>query len=360
MKIFKKLSALILVCIMALSVVGCHKKNEVAVTVDGFKFTSAYYMCALMDAKNEAQNKVYESLSAAEQQQTVDFYSKKIDNKEFTDWVEDRAIELIKELATYKSLCKKANIDLDSETRENAKYLASYYWQNGYSAYYEPNGVSEATYTAYIVDSYYSALYFEHVYGKDGEKEIPAEEVKTKIYDNFIISNLIDVTFSEETDDEKTAIENKLNEYANKLKNNSMTFEQVYKEYYDIKDEDLKDTETSTENTEPKPKDEYAYVLGAEGTGYEHDYYSEIQKMATGEVKVIKKENSAGILLVIKQDIKADEYYVNDLDLTARHLIKDTEYSDDILKISASLKTDINKYAIGQFKVKKIVEPSYQ
>lgn len=357
MKIFKKIAALLLVCLLALSAVGCHKKNEIAVTVDGFEFTSAYYMCALINANSEAQNKVYETLKEDEQQKEIDFYSKKIDDKNFVTWVEDRAIEMIKEIAAYKSLCKKANLKLDDETKANAQSYASYYWQSGYSQYFEPNGVGESTYTNFTVDSYYSSLYFEHLYGKDGEKEIAADEVKNKIYDNFITANLIDVTFSEETDSEKTAIETKLNDYAAKLKNKSITFEQAYKEYYEIKDEE---TNNTTESNDPKPKDEYATVLGAEGTGYEHDFYSDIQKMATGEIKVIKKENNAGLLLVVKQDIKADAFYLDNLDLTARHLIKDKEYSDDIAKTVKALKPEVNKYAVKQFKVKKIVEPSYQ
>ena len=357
MKIFKKIAALLLVCLLALSAVGCHKKNEIAVTVDGFEFTSAYYMCALINANSEAQNKVYETLKEDEQQKEIDFYSKKIDDKNFVTWVEDRAIEMIKEIAAYKSLCKKANLKLDDETKSNAQSYASYYWQSGYSQYFEPNGVGESTYTNFTVDSYYSSLYFEHLYGKDGEKEIAADEVKNKICDNFITANLIDVTFSKETDSEKTAIETKLNDYAAKLKNKSITFEQAYKEYYEIKDEE---TNNTTESNDPKPKDEYATVLGAEGTGYEHDFYSDIQKMATGEIKVIKKENNAGLLLVVKQDIKADAFYLDNLDLTARHLIKDKEYSDDISKTVKALKPEVNKYAVKQFKVKKIVEPSYQ
>lgn len=357
MKTFKKIAALLLVCLLALSAVGCHKQNEVAVKVDGFEFTSAYYMCALINANSEAQNKVYETLSAEEQQKEVDFYSKKIDDKNFVTWVEDRALEIIKEIAAYKSLCKKADLKLDDETKANAQSYASYYWQSGYSQYFEPNGVGESTYTNFTVDSYYASLYFEHLYGKDGKKAIPAEDVKNKIYDNFIIANLIDVSFSEETDTEKTAIETKLNGYADKLKNKSITFEQAYKEYYEIKDEPK---DTTTESNESKPKDEYATVLGAEGTGYEHEFYADIQKMATGEVKVIKKENNAGFVLVVKQDIKADAFYLDNLDLTARHLIKDKEYSDDIAKTVKDLKPEVSKYAVKQFKVKKIVEPSYQ
>lgn len=356
MKIIKKIAAVLLVCLMAFSAVACHPQNEIAITVDGFEFTSAYYMCALINANSEAQNKVYETLSDEELQKEIDFYSKKIDDKSYTQWVKDRAIEMIKEIAAYKSLCKKAKLELDEETKKNTESYASYYWQSGYSQYFEPNGVSEATYTAFTLDSNYSALYFEHLYGKEGEKEIAIDEVKSKIYDNFIIANLLDVTFSEETDAEKETIKKQIQNYADEMKAKRMTFEAVYKDYYKIKDEDVKDTTTDTDT--PKPKDEYASILGKDGTGYEHDKYSDIEKLAVGEIKVIEKDN--GVLLAVKQDIKADEYYIDTLDLTARHLIKDTEYNADIAKTAKDLKTDINKYAIGQFKVKKIVEPSYE
>lgn len=359
MNIIKKLSALLLVCLMALSVTGCHKKNEIAVTVDGFEFTSAYYMCALINAKSEAQTKVYENLSEEElKQESIDYYSKKIDDKSFVNWVEDRAIEMIKEIAAYKSLCKKAKLEIDAETKATAEYYASYYWQSGYSQYFEPNGVSAATYTQYNLDSYYSNLYFEHLYGKKGEKEIAADDVKTKTYNNFIIADIIEVTFSKETDKEKANIKTKLEGYEEDLKNNSKTFEEVYKEYYEVKDEEEKETE-DTESKEPKPQDEYATVLGADGTGYEHEYYKDIQKMEVNETKIIKKDDNAGYLLVVKKDIKADSYYLDTLDLTVRHLIKDEEFAKDIAKIAKDLKTEINKYATGQFKVKKIVEPTY-
>ncbi len=357
MKIFKKLSALVLICILALSATGCHKKNEIAVEIDGFKFTSAYYMCALINAKSEAQAKVYEDLSEEEQNSEIDYYSKKIDKKSFVDWTEDRAIETLKEIAAYKSLCKKADIKLDDETKSSAEYLASYYWQNGYYQFFEPNGVSFDTYKTYTIDSYYSGLYFEHLYGKEGEKEINADEVKTKVYESFITANILDVTFSQETDDEKTDIKTKLDTYLADLQANKTTFEKVYKEYNKITDEQ---TNQSAESDEPKPKDEYASILGKEDTGYDHDNFEEINKMAIGEMKIIEKENKAGYLLVIKQDIKADSFYLDNLDLTARHLIKDEEYEKDIQAVAKDLKADVSKYAIGQFKVKKIVEPSYQ
>ncbi len=353
MKIFKKLCAILLVGILALSVVGCHEKDEIAVTVDGVKFTSAYYMCALINAKSEAQSKVYENLSDKEKQEEIDYFSKKIDKKSFSDWTKDRAIQILKEIATYKNLCKDAGVELDDNTRTQTENMASYYWQNGYSQYFEPNGVSLATYTAFTIDGSYSNAYFEHLYGKGGKKEIPAEDVKAKIYDTYIIANLLNADFTEETADQKQAIKAKFEEYVKNLNAKKTTFADIYKEYNSIPE-----SEETEETTVPKPKDEYATIIDKENSQYA-EYFEEINKMTIGEAKVITKGTDDGYLLVIKQDIKADDYYLEDLDLTARHFIKNDEYQKDIQKSVDKAKADINKYAINQFKVKKIKEPSY-
>lgn len=354
MKIFKKLSALILVCLLALSATACHKQNEVAVTVDGFEFTSAYYMCALINAKLEAQNTVYSNLSEEEQSEEIDYYSQKVDDKDFVTWVEDRAIEIITEIGTYKSLCDKNELELDEETVANAEYYASYYWSYGYSEYFEPNGVSEKTYTQYTVDACYADLYFDFVYGEGGEKEISAEDVTNKYYDNFLVADILEVTFSEETDDEKNAIKSQLDTYLTALTKKTMTFEEVYNDYNQVEE-----TEQTEDTEEEAPLDKYASVIGAEGTGYEHDYYDDIKAMATGEVKLIEQADSAGYLLVVKKDVKEDPYYLKQLDSTLRHLIKDDEFKEDIAAVAKDMKTEISEYAIGQFKVKKIIEPSY-
>ena len=213
-----------------------------------------------------------------------------------------------------------------------------------------------------MVDSYYSNLYFDHLYGEGGEKEIAAKKIETKLYDKFIIANMLEVTFSEETDKEKKEIKTKFEKYADDLKNGKRSFEEIYKEYHKIKDETKKDKtdKDETESKEDKPLDQYATVLGASGTGYENDNYKTIKKMKTGEVKLIEKDDKAGYIVVVKKDIKADKYYLKNLDSTVRHLIADEEYQEFIQKTAKDLKAKINKYAVNQFKVKNIVEPSYQ
>lgn len=355
MKNVKRILAAALVLVMALSAAACHPKDEVAVKIGDVEFTSAYYMCALINADSEAKSKVQEELSEEESSEDVDYYSKKVEDKDFVKWVEERAMTSLKEIAAYKTLCKENKLEIPEEDAQTAETYASYYWSSyGYSAYFEPNGVGESTYKQYMKDSYYSSLYFEHLYGKDGEKEIAADTVKTKLYDNFVIADLIQVSFSGKTEDETAELKEKFNGYAEDLKKGKKTFEEVYKDYNGTTEE----TKENTESDEPQPKDKYASILGAEDTAYASDRYEEVKAMATGEVKLIELEDAAGLVLAVKQDITADDYYLDTLDMSARHLIADEEFEKDIKAYADKMDCDVNDYAVKQFKVKNIKEPS--
>ncbi|MBR5223740.1 MAG: hypothetical protein IKV81_06225 [Clostridia bacterium] len=359
MKLTKKLIALVIVCVMALAITGCHKQNEIAVTVNGYEFTSGYYMCALVNAYLEGQSAVYESKEDTTSE--INYFKEKIDDKEFSVWVKDRAIDLLEEIGTYKKLCDDKKIKIDDETKANAENTAYYMWSMyGYGALFEPNGVSYETYKKFTLDSYCQTLYFEHLYGEKGEKEIAAADVEKKLYDNFIIADLIDVTFSEETAEKKAETKTKLEGYLNDLTSKKKTFEEVYKLHNNITEEEKEEEKTENEDVEIlEPLDEYAQILGAKDSGYDHDYFSDINKMATNEVKLITKKDNAGYLLVVKKDIKADPYYRDSLDMTVRHLLKDADFEKDMEKLFKEAKADINSYAVDRFKVKNIKEPSY-
>ena len=188
--------------------------------------------------------------------------------------------------------------------------------------------------------------------------------MKSTIYDNFIIANVLEGAITSEMKDaDKTALKTKFDGYLADLKAGKKTFEEIYKTHNNIKDEEEKKEETTEDKTDEEkpaePKDKYATILGAKETTYESEHYDTVKAMATGEIKLIEKEDKSGYVLVVKQDIKADEYYLENLDSTARHMLADEEYEKTIADYVKGLKAEINKYATGQFKVKKIVEPTY-
>jgi len=357
MKSLKKIFAAVLVLCMLLSFTACHKKNEIAVTVGDVEFTSAYYMCALIFADSEAKTKVQENLSEDESAEDIDYFSQKIDGKKYSDWVKTTALDNLKMIAAYKIKCDEAKIDLEDDVKSNAEMYSSYYWSSyGYQALLEPNGVSEATYKKYMIDSYYSNRYFEFVYGKDGEKEIAADKVKEKMYANFEIADVLECSFADIEEKEVDNLKKQFNTYYEDLKNGKRTFEAVYNEYNKVEDTE-KEENTDADSEELKPIDELATLLGSEDTDYSSDHFETVQKMKTNEVKLVELDDDAGLAIIIKKDIKADPYYIENLDLVARHLIADEEFEKDMETYAKDLKLEENTYATGQFKVKKIEYP---
>jgi hypothetical protein len=362
MKLLKKLTALFLVCLMALSLTACHKKDEIAVTINGYEFTSAYYMCAFVNAYLQGQQEVMIELSEEEAQEEIDYTKHKIGDKKFEDWVKDTAIDTLKKNAYYMGLCDEKNIKMTDDYKGTNEYYAELYWSSyGYAEIFEPNGVSLNTFKKYMVDEYYAELYFEKTYGAKGENEVPAKDVESKLYKDFMIANVLDYSHaSDATDAELAKNIKKFKEYAADIEAGKVTFEEVYNEFNDIKETEKEEAEEDHEGHDhAEPKDALATVIGADGTGYDKDYYNDVKKMKTGEIKVIEKDDKAGCLLVIKQDIKADDFYLEDLDMQIRHLLKDDEFNKKGEEESKKLTPEINKFAVNQFKVKKIVEPNY-
>lgn len=370
MKMMKKLIAVLLIAVMALSFCACHKKDEIAVKIGDVEFTSAYYMCALVNADSEAQSKVQESLSEEESQSTdIDYYSKKIDDTDYVTWVKNRALESLKEIAAYKTLCKDNKVTLPAEEQTYIDQYVEYYWSNyGYAALFEPNGVSKATFAKYTADASYSSLYFDHLYAKDGKKEISAEEMNKAIADNFVLADSISTTFTndegkEMTEDEIKSLKEKFNGYVTALKDGTKTFEAVYHEFNGTKESDDTANETTTENTNDsaeekvKPINRHASVLGAEETDYANGDYKTVKDMAVGEVKLIEVKDNGGLKIYIKRDLAADKYYTEQIDSSVRHFLKDDEFEKTIADYVKELETEVNNYAVNQFKVKKIVYP---
>ena len=359
MKAIKKITAVAVVLAMVLSLSACiHKKGEIAVTVGDVEFTSAYYMTALINAQNEAQQKVSESEDLSEDEQNgsgeIDYYSKKIDKKSFTDWVEDRAIEILKEIAAYKTLCKENKIELTDEQKDEAKQAAEYYWTSyGYSNYFEPNGVSKETYMQYMIDGYYAEEYFQYVYGEEGTKALKAEDVKKETTDNYILVDVIQSSYNEgATDDQKKAAKAALEADAKDIKTGKKTFEEVYNEHNGNEEHSH-----DGDGDELTPVNPHATIMGAEDTSYASEYYDTFKGYKVNEPKVIESTDETGVLLVIKRNLSKDEYYMDRLDSYARHALADEDFDKEIDDYTKGLKTDINKYALSQFSVKKIKIP---
>ncbi len=364
MKAIKKIMAIVLATLMMFSLTAClHKKDEVAVTIGDYEFTSAYYMCALITARSEAEAKVQENLTEEEQnsEEEIDVFSKKIDKKDFKTWVKDRAIEILKTHAAYKSLCDKNKITLSEEDKQTVEQNAQYLWIYGQdgtgsssaSLIYEPNGVSVETYTEYFKSEYMAEKYFLYLYDEDGKKAIKASDVKKEILDTYILVDIVESSYEDGLDDKQKKARKELMELnAEKIEKGEMTFEEVYKQFNQSEEEH----DHEGEEGELNPINPHASLMSADNS----TYYDTFKKYKIDKPVVFEMENDAGVALIIKRNLSKDEYYLEQVDVTARHALKDEEFEKEIETGADKLEADISEYAIGQFEVDEIKFPETQ
>lgn len=352
MNTLKKLAAMLLCVCMLFTFAACHPKNEVALTIDDVKITSALYMYALITADGEARSKVDETKEDASAE--VDYYKEKVDDKKFEVWVKDRAIELCKDLAANEIKFKEAKLSLTKEQKDEVKQYVDYYWSYyGYQALYETNGVSKETFSRAFESSYYLNEYFLSIYGEKGTNPVAKDEIIKTMDENFATANVLSVSLAELKDEEKADAEKKFNGYLDRLKKGE-EFGKIYNEYYEIKETEEEKTEETKD--EKAPKDEFATILGSDKTDYKNDNFKTVKEMKMGEIKLVKTESEIAIL--IRGDMMADEYWVESLTTPTLNLIKGEEFQKTMADFTKKLKVEKNSYAINRFKVKNIVYPT--
>ncbi len=360
MKMMKKLVSVLLVLLVVFSFTACHKQNEVAVTIGGVEFTSAMYSYALLSADGEARGIVDEQLAAEKEEsesketttEAVNYLAQKIDDKTFEQWVEDRAIELLSEWAAYELLCKENNLTLDEETIAEADSYAQYYYSY-YGAIYSANGIGEETYKKMMYYDSYLSEYFDFLYGKEGSKAVPEDDVKNSFNASYRVALILQTDISQMDEAAAADAKAKLEDYQKKLGSGTSVVD-AYNEFNGL-------TEESAATTGYAPakevKDCANVVADPEVDGsYGVDFWADIKDMAAGETKILDVEQNGSKYVCLVQiiDSQSETSFLEEMDGSIRWNLKNEEYTADIATYAKTLSVKKNKYAMNAFKVKNI------
>ena len=364
MKMFKKICAFLLaIACICLCFAGCHKQDEIAVTIkcgdEKVEFTSAMYAYALLEADMAARNKIDSEKSDSSAK--VNYHKRKIDGVKFVDYVEAEAIKTLRKLAYYQIAAKELGVKLTDEEKSESEYYAYMYWYNyGYATTYEPNGIGYQTFVKVnelykLADSVFTAIY-----GEGGEKAVDSETLNKKMYENYELADIIAVDISEKKEDEIKTLKSKFEAYADRL-NKGEAFETIYNEYYEVKESD-KDTHEHTEEDDDtlKPLDEYATLIGSKDTDNADAAFSTIKRMEAGKAYVDTASNEDAIRLVLRGDLSKDEYYIDLASKATLWMLKESEYETLAKDTADEYEVQEHKYAISQFKVKNMYYPTAQ
>ena len=357
MKILKSVLCVVLALLMVFSLTACHKKNEVAVTINGIEFTSAMYSYALLNADSEARGLVDEKHAedadhehSADEQ--IDYYSQEIDGKKYVKWVEDRAIEMIRDWAALETLCKENKLTLDEATLSQAKSYSEYYYSY-YGQIFAANGIGEETYAKIMQYDYLSDMYFDFLYGKEGSKAVPQDDVKKSFKDSYRVAFVLQKDITSLKDDELAKAKTEMDDYKKKIEKGEK-LPDLYNKFNNLTKEN---SATTGQTPAAEVTDCVSVISDPEvDANYGAAFWKDIKDMSVGTTKVIEhtQDSTKTLILVSIIDSESDKSYFENMDRSIRWNLKNEEYLKELSAYAATLKVEKNKYAIKAFKVKDI------
>lgn len=363
--ITKIISAAMALSLVAICFTGCHKKDETAIQAGNVKMTSSEYSCILINAYQEAVQKIEEEHEeSGEHNHDSGYTDEKIDGKAFDKWVKSRAMELSKEYIAVKILAADNKVELTDDSISQIKSSADSYWQY-YSLddLYGKMGVSKSTYVKYLQNSSLKQQLFTALYGENGSKAVDKNTVLAAIYSQHDTIKTIEASYSATgsdgtstsmTDEEKEELNTKYQGYVDRL-NAGEDFKTVYCEANGMTAEDFDSNyAVKTESSTSSAKDPLETVIGSEKTSYENELFDTVNALEVGKATLYK--NDSGVIVILKTDISADSYYSTALYDSALKYLKSEEYENLIKDTYKGLKFTEEKSATKQFKIKKLDE----
>ena len=348
--------AVLLIVVLSLGVVGCHKPGEIAVTIEDEKFTSGFYACVFLAADNEARELI--SKQATEQNITItekNLYEQKIDGVLYADWVKAKVTENFKMLIAAKNLCEKNSVDTASAL-ETAKATAKTEWQNN-REYFEKNGIGLESYQKFCAYQQYSTSYFDYLYRKGGVEEVTEDTINKFVQENYVYVDIISKNITDMTDAQKQDEEKKFKEYVDRIKKGE-SFGKIVAEINTT-------TYTEDKTDEGTFSHSQAMILGSENAGeyFVSPLFDTVKGYKKGDIKVLVTEKAIDgytyMLLGYFGDILSEKNTsLTDIKEDALYAMKNDEFVKKIEDAAKDIVVKENKKSTKQFKVQKVYYPA--
>lgn len=342
----KKIIALLLACFMAIGLTGCIGNfYEYALTVDGTEVSSGLYLLMQLNAIREAENKIDEertkdkpapaddssaSSQPAEEPEEINVFKEIIDGKNGKQWVQDRALEMVRRYVLVDRLCYEKEITLDEEASSYIQQTMQYwqYMEETYTA----NGISQETYLRYLANESLSQLLMFNLYAEDGDlaptnKEIMDLYTEQNAHIRFIS---IPVNTSGDAPADKTPDVEKFAAEMVKALEGGKTMDEVAKEMlpsiYKTLETDF-DAEKSAEHVSTT----FIKYDQPDSETYSQEFLAELQKQKVGSFGF----TNMGSTVMVYEKI---EVFENEESFTAmRNDVISSLYTEDFDKYLASI-----------------------
>ena len=398
MKYFKKLAAAICAVAITLSVAGCADVSTIG-SVDNQTINAGIYLLYEQTAISEAQQEVDDQLKAmgtsASKIENFSYYNYNVQDKTFSQYVQDRTLEQVKQYVAVQNKFKELNLSLTDEEEDTVKASVKKMWDTEISYYgystgktygqnYEAGGISKKSYEAVQLVNKMSEKVFDAYYEKNGISPTDEKDIATYFYDNYGRFQIIQVSLKEgngdkiTTDEGKKAKKEQAQGYVDRLLAGE-DYETVYHEYEDQVAKEKADAEAeSNSGASSKASSESSSAVSSasetasddttssgasDSTEEEHDHEFLLSKKDTSPSEEFIKwafeletgkggvyEDASVYYAVVRRDIKEREDWLTENHSNVLHVMKDDDYEAMLNETAKDYALDLNNDALNKYK----------
>ncbi len=368
MKLTIRVVAFALAMLTALSLIGCHQKNETVLTIGDVAIPSGLYIAFQLDGYGSLMNGINSQLEASSATSEItkyaDYFNYTYEDQTASDYINSQALAMAVEYALIQQKFQEYGLEMDKEQTDYVESYAQYYWENGEKDYYEPNGVGYETYEKLIMFRSMKSVIFDYYYnkkneetGKGGLYTVADKELKTALGENYILADTltIDLTPSEDsgiteyTDEQIAAFKKELQSHVDSY-NKGTSFAEIYKGIYG---EEPKSNVTETEDLKTLyPTSATAYSEDSSDAVTYNLLKDKVKEddFKYGTAYLVGGEAENQYSMVIVYDIAKDPYYLEQYRADLLYLLKDAEFTAKLAEEGKALNVSKNDKLIDFYK----------
>ena len=177
------------------------------------------------------------------------------------------------------------------------------------------------------------------------------KDITKKFYNNYVLANAITIDIaSGESEDESGLTLDQAKDLLKKYKDRLAKGEKFESIYHDYEEKYM----AAEDDGHDHSHDEMAVVYGSDETNEASEFFDAINKLSTGDVKILTAEDKSQIILVEKQDIKKDKDQYKAYRESVIYLLKGNEFEADFEDFCKGLKIEYIESATKRLKAEKI------
>ncbi|MCL2698195.1 MAG: hypothetical protein FWE74_08965 [Oscillospiraceae bacterium] len=205
----RKITALIIAAVMILSLGACAGTKH-AMTISGEEIRAGEFIYMQISASQEAADMFMDlNPDVNIYAEGFSFFEQEIDGKIFSNWVNDRAIETLKEMAVVRQMFGGLGLEISADDELDARRSVDIIWANSdirasagldfdtLGDFYEDIGVGKESLVSIILNSMMEEQLFTGLYGENGTEEVSRDEIVSYFEENFVRYRVLEISLSD-------------------------------------------------------------------------------------------------------------------------------------------------------------------